>query len=191
MSRRVRRLGILALVLLLVGTVALLLTGRPRLEDDRSRVDERWTPLRVPLDQRYDLLAVVLDQLEAAGADDRDVSRDLGGELARWQDLRRSPGDDVDAGAESAASNRLEALAARAASTVKNSARLSTVPALVDAVTVLEQTVPPADAVSAYNAAAERYQKTRESLRYAFVARILGYDTRPAIVVPTEPPAPA
>lgn len=188
MSRRVRRLGILVLVLLVVGTIALVLTGRPRLEDDRTRVDERWTPLRVPLGMRYDQLAAVLAELEAAGADDRDVSRDLDRELSRWDDLRRSPGDDVDAGAEAAASNRLEALAARAASTVMSSARLSTVPALVDAVTVLGQIVLPADAVGAYNNAAARYQRTRESLRYAFIARALGYDTRPAIVVPTEPP---
>jgi hypothetical protein len=68
MSRRVRRLVILAVVLLLVGTVALVLTGRPRLDDDRSRVDDNWTPLRVPLGMRYDQLAEVLAQLDAAGA---------------------------------------------------------------------------------------------------------------------------
>jgi hypothetical protein len=191
MSRRVRRLVILAVVLLLVGTVALVLTGRPRLDDDRSRVDDNWTPLRVPLGMRYDQLAEVLAQLDAAGAGQRDVSRELDRELARWEDLRRSPGDDVDVWAEAAASNRLEALAARAASTVTNSPRLNTVPTLVTAVTVLGQTLPPAEAVDAYNDAAEHYQKTRESLRYTFVARILGYDSRPALVVPTAPPAPA
>ncbi|MGQ0802248.1 MAG: hypothetical protein ACT4PI_00060 [Actinomycetota bacterium] len=191
MSRRVRRLGILALVLLLIGTVALVLTGRPRLEDDRSRVDDNWTPLRVPLGMRYDQLVVVLSELDVAGAGKRDVSRELDRELDRWEDLRRSPDDDVDVGAAAAASNRLEALAARAASTVTNSARLSTVPTLVAAVTALGQTLPPADAVRAYNDAAQRYQKTRESLRYTFVARILGYDSRPALVVPTAPAAPA
>jgi hypothetical protein len=190
MSRRVRRLGILALILLLVGAVALVLTGRPRLDDDRSRVDERWMSLREPLGQRYDQLAVVLEQLEQADAGDRDVSRDLDRELTRWEDLRRARGDDVDADVEAAASNRLEALAARASSTVANSVRLSMVAPLVDAVALLGQTLPPADAVTAYNDAAERYQKTRESFRYTLIARILGYDARPALVVSgAAPPA--
>jgi hypothetical protein len=187
MSRRVRRLAILAFIFLLVGTVALVLTGRPRLDDDRSRVDEHWTPLRVPLGMRYDQLAAVLAQLEAAGAEDRDVSQDLDRELSRWEDLRRSSPDEADAGAEAEASNRLEALAARATSTVTNSARLSTVTPLVDAVTVLGQTLPPADAVNAYNDAAERYQRTRESFRYTLVARLLGFDSRPALVVQGAP----
>lgn len=189
MSRRVRRrLSLLALMLLLLGTVALVLTGRARLEDDRTRADERWTPLRAPLGQRYDQLAAVLAQLQEAGVGDRDVSRELDRELARWQRLRRAPADDADAEAEAAASNRLEGLAARAASTVGNSPRLSAVAPLVEAVTVLGQTLPPLEAVAAYNDAAERYQKTRESLRYTLTARLLGYDARPALVVPAAPP---
>lgn len=191
MSRRLRRLGILALILLLVGTIALVLTGRARLEDDRTRVDERWTPLRVPLGQRYDQLAAVLAQLQEAGAGDRDVSRELDRQLARWQRLRQSPAGDADAEAEAAASNRLEGLAARAASAVSNSPRLSAVAPLVDAVTVLGQTLPPADAVTAYNDAAERYQKTRESFRYTLAARLFGYDALPAIVAPSAAGAPS
>ncbi len=189
MLRRVRRIAIVALVVVVAGTVALVLTGRPRLSDHRDRVDERWTPLRVPLGQRYDQLAVVLAQLEEAGAGERDVSRELTRELQQWERLRRSPGDGVDAGAEAAASNTLEGLAARATSVITNSARLSTVQPLVDAVTVLGQTRPPAQAVRAYNDAANRYQRTRESVRYAFVAKLLGYDARPAIVVAGAPAA--
>lgn len=191
MWRRLRRLAILALILLLAGSIALVLTGRARLEDDRTRVDERWTPLRAPLGARYDQLATVLARLGEAGAGDRDVSRDLDRELARWQRLRRSPADDADAEAEAAASNRLEGLATRAASAVGNSPRLSAVAPLVDAVTVLGQTLPPVEAVTAYNDAAERYQKTRQSFRYTLPARILGYDARPALVVAGAPTVPA
>jgi hypothetical protein len=190
MSRRLRRPLILGVVLLLVGAVALVLTGRPRLEDDRNRVDERWTTLRAPLAQRYDQLAVVRDQLEQAGAGDRDVALDLDRELERWQRLRRSSDDEADAAAEAAASNRLEGLATRATSAVMNSGRLSAVAPLVEAVMALGQTVPPAEAVSAYNDAAERYQKARESLRFTLLARFLSYDARPALVVPSAP-APA
>lgn len=191
MSRRVRRLGLLALILLLLGTVALVVTGRARLEDDRTRVDERWAAVRAPLGARYDQLSVVLEQLEQAGAGDRDVTRDLQRELTRWERLLRSRGDNVDAGGEAAASNRLEALAARASSSVTNSASLSTIAPLVDAVSVLGQTLPPVEAVTAYNDAAERYQRTRESLRYTLAARILGYDARPALVAPSAPAAPS
>jgi hypothetical protein len=191
MSRRVRRLGLLALILLLLGTVALVVTGRARLEDDRTRVDERWAAVRTPLGARYDQLSVVLEQLEQAGAGDRDVTRDLQRELTRWERLLRSRGDNVDAGGEAAASNRLEALAARASSSVTNSASLSTIAPLVDAVSVLGQTLPPVEAVTAYNDAAERYQRTRESLRYTLAARILGYDARPALVAPSAPAAPS
>jgi hypothetical protein len=191
MSRRVRRLGLLALILLLLGTVALVVTGRARLEDDRTRVDERWAAVRAPLGARYDQLSVVLEQLEQAGAGDRDVTRDLQRELTRWERLLRSRGDNVDAGGEAAASNRLEALAARASSSVTNSASLSTIAPLVDAVSVLGQTLPPVEAVTAYNDAAERYQRTRESLRYTLAARILGYDARPALVAPSSPAAPS
>jgi hypothetical protein len=185
MSRRLRRLGILTLILLLVGSIALVLTGRARLDDDRTRVDERWTPLRAPLGERYDQLAAVLAQLQEAGAGDRDVSRELGRELTRWQRLRRSPTDEADAEAEAAASNRLEGLAARAASAVSNSPRLSAVAPLADALTVLGQMLPPPEVVTAYNDAAERYQKTRESIQYTFAARLLGFDARPALVVPS------
>jgi len=191
MSRRVRRLGLLALILLLLGTVALVVTGRARLEDDRTRVDERWAAVRAPLGARYDQLSVVLEQLEQAGAGGRDVARDLQRELTRWERLLRSRGDNVDAGGEAAASNRLEALAARASSSVTNSASLSTIAPLVDAVSVLGQTLPPVEAVTAYNDAAERYQRTRESLRYTLAARILGYDARPALVAPSAPAAPS
>jgi hypothetical protein len=191
MSRRVRRLGLLGLIVLLFGTVALVLTGRARLDDDRTRVNERWTPLRAPLGERYDQLAAVLAQLQEAGAGDRDVSRELGRELTRWQRLRRSPADEADAEAEAAASNRLEGLAARAASAVSNSPRLSAVAPLVDALTVLGQILPPPEAVTAYNDAAARYQKTRESVRYTLAARFLGYDARPALVVPSAAATPS
>jgi hypothetical protein len=181
MPRRIGCFAILGLVLLVVVAVALVFTARPRLEDDRDRVDERWTALRNPLAQRYDQLAAVLDQLEQAGGGDRDVAKELTRALDRWNDLRS--GDDVDAGAEAEASNRLEGLATRLDRTVNGSARLSTVQPLLDALALFTQTVPPADAITAYNDAAERYQRTRESARYAFVARLLGYDARPALVL--------
>jgi hypothetical protein len=179
MPRRIRRFAILGVVLLLVVAIALVFTGRPRLEDDRDRVDDRWAPLRDPLAQRYAQLAVALDQLEQAGGGDRDVAKELARALDRWNDLQAS--DDAEAEAE--ASNTLEGLAARLGKTVNGSARLSTVQPLLDALVLFTQTAPPTDAITAYNDAAERYQHTRESARYAFVARLLGYDSRPALVL--------
>jgi hypothetical protein len=179
MPRRIRRFAILGVVLLLVVAIALVFTGRPRLEDDRDRVDDRWAPLRDPLAQRYDQLAVVLDQLEQAGGGDRDVAQELSRALDRWNDLE----DSDDAGAEAEVSNTLEGLATRLGRAVNGSARLSMVQPLLDAVALFTQTVPPADATTAYNDAAERYQHTRESARYAFIARLFGYHSRPALVL--------
>jgi len=183
MPRRIRRLGLLALVLLVIGAIALVLTARPKLEDEHDRADDRWTRLRAPLAQRYDQLAAVRDQLQQAGAEDRDVTKELTRALNRWADLVESSDADADTSAEAEAANDLEGLATRVKRTVMGSARLSTVQPLADALAAFTATVPATDDVVAYNEAAESYQRTTESARYEFVARIFGYDAPPALVL--------
>jgi hypothetical protein len=181
MARWVPRLAVVVVTLLVAATVALVLASRPKLEDDRDRVAERWTPLRGPLAERYDELDGVLDELRAAGGGERDVARELDRSLRRWNGLRDASNADTDAEARTA--NELEGLAGRVRATVAASARLGDAQPLQEGLDAFALAAPPETAVSAYNDAARDYQETRESLRYGTVARVLGYDARPALAL--------
>jgi hypothetical protein len=182
MSRRVRRLALVLVALLVIAAVVLVLTGRPRLDDDRSAAEDVWTEqIRTPLSDRYQQLSGVVDQLREAGAGERDVTRALAGELDRWDELRRS--SDVDVAAEVETSNRLEGLAARVNASVAASPRLSGTQPLTDALVAFGQAAPPGPAVRKFNDDAQQYQEARQGLRASFVARIFGYDAIPTSVL--------
>ncbi len=182
MPRRARRLALVLVALLVIAGVVLVLTSRPRLEDDRSAVEDGWTgQLRTPLGDRYQRLTDVVVQLREAGAGDRDVTRALARELDRWDELRRASDPDVAAEVETA--NRLEGLVGRVNASVATSPRLSGTQPLTDALVAFGTSAPPAPAVRDYNDDAEAYQKTRQTLRYSFAARIFGFDTIPALVL--------
>jgi hypothetical protein len=183
MARRVRRIALVVVVLVVIAGVALAVTSRGRLTDDRDQVDELWLTLRGPLAERYASLDAVLIQLREAGAGERDVTRDLAGGLDRWNRLQRASNDDVDTEAEVAAANSLEGLFGRASQTVASSPRLSGVGTLTAAVDAFRVTTPPAPAVTAYNDAAEAYQDTREEARYSLTARLFDYEARPTLVI--------
>jgi hypothetical protein len=183
MVRWVPRLAVVVVTLLVAATVALVLASRPKLEDDRDRAAERWTPLRGPLAERYDELDGVLDELRAAGGGERDVARELDRSLRRWNELRDTSNADADTDAEARTANELEGLAGRVRATVAASARLGDAQPLQEALDAFALAAPPETAVSAYNDAARHYQETRESLRYGTVARVLGYDARPALAL--------
>ena len=187
MPRWLRRAAIVVVALLVVGAVVVVVTARPQLQDDRDAVDNSWLPLRADLVTRYAALGTVLAELQNAGDGDRDVAADLERQLERWNDLADS--DDVDAETEVEAANALEGSAARVQAAVTNSPRLSGVQPLLDALAVFAGTLPPTDAVAAYNDAAEEYQRTREGLRRSLAASLFGFDARPTLVVP-EPAAP-
>ena len=183
MARRVRRIALVIVVLLVIAGVALAVTSRGRLADDRDQVDELWLPLRAPLVDRYANLDAVLGQLRDAGAGERDVTRDLARGLDRWNRLQRGSNDDVDTEAEVIAANNLEGLFNRVNQTVGSSPRLQTVTPLTEAVTTVTLVVPPAPAVTAYNDAAETYQDTREQARYSLTARLFDFEPRPTLLI--------
>ena len=54
--RRLRWIVVLVVAVLAAAVIAALLLVRPDLDDGRSRVDARWTPLRPALIARYDVL---------------------------------------------------------------------------------------------------------------------------------------
>jgi len=183
MARRVRRLAVVVLVLLVVGTIALVLTTRPKLEDARDGVDHAWTPLRGPLSVRYTKLAEANAQLVAAGGGERDVSRALGLRLGRWDELRRAKDGDADADAEAQTADQLEGLGTRLQAVASSSDRLRTSDALTQAIAAFQGTVPPPQAVTAYNRSVRDYEDERNGLLRGPVASLFGYDSRPQLVL--------
>jgi hypothetical protein len=186
MARRIRRLAVVVLVLLVAGTVALVLTTRPKLDDGRDEVDGSWTRLRAPLAGRYDQLAAVRAEMTAAGGGERAVTRELGTTLSRWGELRRAGNDDADAEAEAEAADRLEGLATRLQAVVSSSDRLRGVEALNQRIAEFQATTPPLlPPVKTYNDAVRDYQDERNGFLRSPVASVLGYDSRPQLLFPT------
>jgi len=187
MSRRVILVVVLGVVLLAGAAGALVHTSQPDLQSDQEAVDARWAPLREPLAARYGALSQLLAALAAAGAGERTYTLDLAEEVETWTTLAGRP--EADAGAEAAAANRLEGLAARARVNVAQSARLSRDPGVVAALAAFDAGLVPPDQVDAYNKAVRRYQGTRTDSLTQISADLLGYDPRPVLVVDVTQPA--
>ena len=115
------RWTVLALVVVIVtGTVILVITVRPGLQDDAQEVRRTWKPLLQPLAARYAQLGGVVTALDAAGNGDRDTTRQLKRTLSDWE-LLQATNDDA---AQAETANELEGLASRIRATVTGSDRL-------------------------------------------------------------------
>ena len=185
MSRRVRRLAVVVLVLLVVGVVALVLTTRPKLEDSRNAVDHAWTPVRGPLAERYNRLGEVNAQLAAAGGGERDVARALGLRLARWGELQRARPGDADAASEAETADQLEGLATRLQAVVASSDRLRAADSLNQAIAAFQGTGTPQlqATVKTYNNSVRDYEDDRNGLLRSPVASLFGYESRPQLLL--------
>jgi hypothetical protein len=185
MSRRVGLL-VLVVVLLLAGVVvALAVTARSPLQDGRDAVDGRWVPLRAPLAARYDALGQVASGLEAAAAGDRTYAVDLKDRLEEWNQLAKSASPD--AGPEAAVANQLEGLATRVRTNIARSGRLSRDQNLASAFTAFDAALVPPPAVTAYNRAVRKYERTRDETLKRLPAKLLGFDARPTLVIGPPP----
>ena len=187
MSRRVRRLAVVVLVLLVVAAVALVLTTRPKLEDSRKAVDRAWAPLRAPLSARYDQLADMYAQTAAAGAGERAVAQSLEATLSRWVRLRQTAADEhnYDADAEAKTADELEGLATRLRVVVQSSDRLRGVEPLNQAIAAFQGTRNQQlqATVDKYNHAVRGYEDERNGLLRSPVASLFGYDSRPQLLL--------
>jgi len=184
MGRRVRWLVIGAAALAIAGAVAAVVLIEPDLSDARDRVDHRWTPLREPLDARYQALGGVATALHDAGEGDRAVTTDLDSVLARWSKLALRGPTHTDPAREAATANELEALARRVRANIAGSDRLTANTALGAAMGAFDQAVPPAPrAIEAYNRAVRQYEHERSGTINRLVAAALGYDARTLLVV--------
>jgi len=181
--RRVRWIVLVVLVLVAAGAAAAIVLSQPELSDARDRVDARWTPLRAPLAARYEALAGVTTAVTDAGGGDRAVTKELDAALQRWSRLALQGDNHNDPAAEVAVAGELESLARRMRANVAASDRLGSNEAVQVAIGAFDQAVPPPAAVTAYNRAARVYEDERDGIVRALVARVLGYESRPQLVL--------
>jgi len=183
MSRRSRWILLVLIVVVVGGAVALTLTERPKLDDAQTAVDATWKPLRTPdqLVLRYQKLEGALSAFDAAGGSDRSVSKDLHAALDAWSRALKHG----DAGAQAEAANVVEAQATRLIANALGSERLKGDPAVTDSLAQFATTKPDPALVTAYNRAVRAYEDERTGTLQRPVARILGYDARPLLVLGT------
>jgi hypothetical protein len=182
--RRFRWILLLVVALLVAAVAAAFFFVRPGLDDSRDRVDARWTPLRPSLITRYQALGGVESALQAVAAD-RAITKDLQTGLDRWDELALNGPRHTDPAAEALAANDLEALARRARANLVGSARLANDQALQDALAAFDQAVVAPPTVEAYNRAASAYEDERSGFFEGIVAGVLGYDSRPVLILGT------
>jgi len=186
--RRLRWILLAVIALAVVVVVAALVLVRPGLDDSRDRVDARWTPLRPVLIARYEALGGVAAALVASPVGgDRAVTKDLEAELERWNRYALRGPRHTDAGQEAAAANELEALARRVRANIQASDRLKNDAALLEALAAFDQAVVTPEPVEAYNRAVQSYEDERSGFFDSLVADVLGYDSRPVLVLGQSP----
>jgi hypothetical protein len=176
------RWTVLALVVVIVtGTVILVITVRPGLQNDAQEVRRTWKPLLQPLASRYNALGTVAASLEAAGNGDRETTKQLKRQLSDWQ-LLAATNDD---GAQARDADQLEGLASRIRATVANSERLKMNAGLTTAIAGFDAaTVPPA-LVTKYNDTVLSYERNRDGALRGIVANLDGYDPHPTLQLAT------
>jgi hypothetical protein len=170
-------------VLLIAAVIAAGALMTPDLSDARDRVDARWTPLREPLDARYQALAALSAALHDAGAGERAVVVEIDAVFVRWQDLLVIGPSRADAAREATTANELESLARRVRANIAGSDRLSANEAVLAAVTAFDLTPPAAPIIDAYNRAVRRYERERSGSVKRLLASLLGYESRPVLLV--------
>jgi hypothetical protein len=185
MSRGVRTVLLVVLVLVVAGAAVLLFLGRGRLDDARSEVDDTWAPLRDPLSARYLALGVASQALQDNGGGDRAVAGPLRRQLDRWSRLQEDDGSGVEEQVEVA--NQLEGTGQRLVAAVRASDRLRQVQDLAAAIAGYEQATISPEAVEAYNERVDEYQDARDNPLWGPSATVFGYDARPALVLASVP----
>jgi hypothetical protein len=181
MSRRLRWILLALLVVVLGGIVVLVVTQQPELDDAETAVDGAWAPLRAPdqLVLRYQTLQGALTAFDAAGGEGRDVSTDLHAALEGWNRALR----DGDAKTQARAANDVEAQGTRLVTNALASERLRLDRAVTDSLTRFANTRPNPDVITAYNRAVRDYEDERSATLAQPVARLLGFDARPLLVL--------
>jgi hypothetical protein len=172
------RWTVLALVVVIVpGTVILVVTVRPGLQDDAQEVRRTWKPLLQPLAARYIALGGVENQLEAVGNGDRALTKQLKRTLSDWQLLLATN----DAATQAETANKLEGFASRVDATVRGSDRLRANVGLNQSLTAFYAAKIPLKGHNRYNDTVLNYERNRSGILRGIVAKLDGYDAHPTL----------
>jgi hypothetical protein len=164
-------------VVIVTGTVILVVTVRPGLQDDAQEVRRTWEPLLQPLAARYTALSGVVTALDAAGNGNRDQTKELTRALSDWSLLKTSDDD----GAQSRTANQLEGLASRVRTTAAASPRLQANAGLTAAIAGFDAAKVPPKLIVDYNGSVLRYERNRDGMLRGIVANLDGYDPHPTL----------
>jgi hypothetical protein len=176
------RWTVLALVVVVVtGTVILVITVRPGLQDDAQEVRQTWKPLLQPLATRYLALKGVESALTAAGNGDRELTRQLRRSLSDWQ-LLQTTSDDA---TQARTADELEGLASRVRATVATSPRLKPNQTLTKAISTFDAARVSPTLIARYNDSVLRYEKNRDGMLRGIVASLDGYEPHPTLQLST------
>ena len=175
--RKLRRVLPLLVVLLVVATVALALVARSDLSNAREEVDARWNALTVPLDTRYDTLALVTETVRPKAQSETPLVDELDAAYKDWTDLREN-GSDMES--QIAAANRQEALARRLVATVQASPRLSGDASVSAAMAAFAGLAVP-ETFPRFDDAVHSYQDERDGPIRSPIAAILAYKAIPTL----------
>lgn len=177
MGRRIRWIALALVVVIVTGTVILVITVRPGLQDDAQEVRRSWRPLLQPLAARYGTLPGVVAALDAVGNGNRELTKQLKHTLDDWELLKTTSDDS----GQAKTADDLESLAARIRASVAGSPRLKGVAGLNQAITAFDATKVPPTLIEHYNDAVLRYERNRDGTLRNIVASIDGYDARPTL----------
>jgi hypothetical protein len=177
MSRWIRWTVLALVVVIVTGTVILVITVRPGLQDDAQEVRRTWKPLLQPLAARYTALGGVVSSLDAAGNGDRDLTKQLKRTLSDWDLLKAT----TDSSTQAQTANELEGLANRVRATATGSDRLRANPGLKQSITAFDATKVPVALVKRYNDSVLVYERNRDGTLRSIVAKLDGYDPHPTL----------
>jgi hypothetical protein len=182
MFRHVRRWTVLVIVAVAAGAAVLLLTTRPRLDDRRATVEDRWRTTMAQAKEHIDALSALDQQVRKAGPT-RDPSRAVAAALSQWSDA--ASGTNVQSQIE--ALNTVQGAGARLLALVDDpTRRYHGVAAVQQARNAYTASALPAATVAALNASIQRYNDARGGVLRRIVANLLGDDAYSKLA--TEPP---
>jgi nucleotidyltransferase/DNA polymerase involved in DNA repair len=184
MGRFIRWTALALVVVVVTGTVILVITVRPGLQDDAQEVRQTWKPLLQPLTSRYGALGGVATALEAAGNGDRATTKQLKRALSDWALLKATTDD----ASQADTADELETLASRIRATVAASKRLNGNAALTAAIASFDSTKVPPTLINAYNDVVLRYERNRDGVLRGIVANLDGYEPHPTLQLATPIP---
>ncbi len=186
MGRWIRWVVLALVVVIVTGTVILVITVRPGLQDDAQEVRRTWKPLLQPLAARYTQLAGVATALDAAGNGDTDTTKQLKRTLSDWE-LLAATNDDA---AQAETADELEGLASRVSATVKGSDRLRADTGLTAAIAAFDASKVSPVLVKRYNDTVLAYERNRDGMLRGIVASLDGYSPHPTLQLATLTPTP-